>query len=273
MDDTALTNGTTQTVSTQFMGVPAISSELYVPGMESLTRDDISLPRLVLVQLTSKNLPDDYLAHFGEWYNTVTGEFSKTIDGVLLGIAKGRVAFPRDYDANSPAMCASDEALYPRKEFNGKTISDPKTNIIHAIDGTCADCPFSKFTNNVTPLCSLIYSYGFYDVKAGLPFVMVAKKTGIKAAKLLNMQIMKYGRANFVVLSASKVKDDNGNYAVPVFSSGEKLTPELVRAAAEFVRTFGNIAERVRVDEPDVPSANGNGPDEPPMPESGDMPF
>lgn len=255
--------------NTQLMGVSAVSSEFYVPGMETLTRDDVSLPRLVLVQLTSNKLPDDYLAHFGEWYNTVTGEYCLKVEGVLLGIAKQRAAFSRDYSADSKAMCASDEALYPRAVFVGKIVRDGKTGIEHVIDGACADCPFSKFTDNTTPLCTFSYSYGFYDVDTGLPFVMRAQRTGIKAAKQLNMQIMKYGRGNTIVLSASKVKDANGNYAVPVFSAGDKITPDLAHGAAEFVRSFGNIAERVAADEPDVPNVDGDVsapmPEEPPF--------
>ena len=255
-EQTALT--TEVKPDTRLMGVSAVSSELYVPGMETLTRDDVSLPRLVLVQLTSRNLPDDSTAHFGEWYNTVTGEYHAQVFGVLLGIAKQRAAFPREFSADSKALCASDEALYPRSEFVGKDVRDGKTGVTHVIDGSCADCPFSKFTNDATPLCTFSYSYGFYDVASGLPFVMRAQRTGIKAAKQLNMQIMKYGRGNVIMLSASKVTDDNGKYAVPVFSAGDKLTGDLAHGAAEFVRSFGNIAERVTADEPDVPSVDSD---------------
>lgn len=256
---------------TRLMGVAAIDSDLYVPGMESLTREDVSLPRLVLVQLTSQNLPADSLAHFGEWYNTVTGEYAANVYGILLGIAKQRAAFPREFSGDSKAQCASDEALYPRSEFVGTTVTDSKTGVVHVIDGTCADCPFSKFAGSVTPMCTFSYSYGFYDTNSGLPFVMRAQRTGIKAAKQLNMQIMKYGRLHVIVLSAVKVADANGKYAVPVFSAGDKITPDLANGAAEFVRTFGNIAERVTADEPDVPNV-GSDDDMPPAPPE-DIPF
>jgi len=239
----------------------ALPDEYIVAGADILQREDITVPRMVLVQGQSKSLPSDYIKHIGEWYNTITGEYHAQIEGVLLGVTKQRVAFPREYNADSQALCASDNALYPRQEFFGATVNDSKSKIVHVIDGACADCPFSKFTENeqaesVSPMCSLGYVYAMLDTETGMPFLMRAQRTGIQAARQLNTVAKMMGRVKSIVISAKVTQDDKGTYAVPVFATGQKLTLDIINAAAQIVRDMGNLAERVSAVEPDGAGAN-----------------
>ena len=52
-----------------------------VDGTQALTREDLQIPRLALVQAQSSDIPD-YLKHLGEWHNNLTGEFAATIQAV-----------------------------------------------------------------------------------------------------------------------------------------------------------------------------------------------
>jgi len=256
------TNTAITTNQSQTLAIAGLPDDLVVIGSDVLQREDITVPRMVLVQGQSKNLPADYIKHIGEWYNTITGEYKQTIEGVLLGVTKQRVAFPRDYNADSQALCASDDGLYPRMEFAGAEVIDSKTNVVHIISCGCAECPFSKFTEteqaaSVSPLCSLGYVYAMLDMETGLPFLMRAQRTGIQAARQLNTVAKMMGRIKSIVISAKVTQDDKGTYSVPVFSTGQKLTPDVINAAAQLVREMGNLAERVSAVEPDGTGTNG----------------
>lgn len=236
--------------------------EFVVAGADILQREDITVPRIVLVQGQSQSLPADYIKHVGEWYNTITGEYCQTIEGVLLGVAKQRVNWGRDFSGKNPAICGSDNALYPRQEFFGADVTDSKTDVVHVIDGACAECPFSKFTeteqaSSVAPLCSLVYVYAMLDMETGLPFLMRAQRTGIQAARQLNTIAKMLRRIKSIIISAKVTQDDKGTYAVPVFSTGQKLSPDVINAAAQLVRDMGNLAERVSAVEPDGAGTNG----------------
>ena len=231
--------------------------ELAVAGADILQREDITVPRLTLVQSTSKGLPAGFNKHIGEWYNNITGEFLSSVEGVLLGVMKQRVAFERQFSADAVALCASDEGLYARKEFIGTTVTDSKTGYIYLIQGICGECPFAKFgSNGETPLCSLGYVYAMLDMESGLPFLLRAQRTGIQAARKLNTVVKMMGRVKSIIVTSQHVSSDNGEYEVPVFTTGQKLTTDVVNAAAQIVREMGNLAERVSAVEPEL-GANG----------------
>lgn len=261
------TNQSLVTSEPHAIAVNAMPEELIVAGADILAREDITVPRLLLVQSQKgKNspLPADFIKHVGEYYNTITGEYKQTIEGVLLGVTKQRVAFPRDYDGESNALCASDNGIFPRQEFVGADVTDTKTGVVHVINLNCgcADCPFSKFTEtedaaSVTPLCSLGYVYAMLDLDTGLPFLMRAQRTGIQAARQLNTVAKMMGRTKSIIISGKVTQDEKGTYAVPVFSTGQKLTPDIINAAAALVRDMGNLAERVSAVEPDGAGNNG----------------
>jgi hypothetical protein len=254
----------TSIVTGEPRAMAALSDEYIVAGADILQREDITLPRMLLVQSQKgKNspLPTDFIRHVGEYYNTITGEFRSEIEGILLGIAKQRVAWGRDYEGDNPALCGSDNALYPRNEFIGATVQDTKTGIVHVIDGACAECPFSKFTENeqnssIPPMCTLVYVYAMLDMENGMPFILRAQRTGIQAARQLNTVAKMMGRVKSVIISAKVTQDDKGTYAVPVFATGQKLTLDIINAAAQIVHDMGNLAERVSAVEPDGAGTN-----------------
>ena len=106
-------------------------------------------------------------------------------------------------------------------------------------------------------MCSLVYAYAMLDIETGLPFLMRAQRTGIQAARQLNTVAKMMGRAKSIVISAKVTQDDKGTYAVPVFSTGQKLTPDVINSAAQLVRDMGNLAERVSAVETDGAGTNG----------------
>ena len=229
-------------------------SLLTVIGADVLTREDISIPLLTLVQPTGgKHLPDDCIEHIGEWHNSITGEYRKIVTAVLLSIARQRGAFPRDYSADSKLLCGSDDALFPRRQFVGSGVVDDNSGITHMIDGgPCAECLASQFIADIPPLCTFSYSYAMLDLDNGMPFLMRAQRTGIQAGRKLNTVAKLCGRAKSVIISANLVKNAKGKYAVPIFSVGDKLAAAVLEMA-HTLDAMGNLATRQSIvdDEPE----------------------
>jgi hypothetical protein len=253
-----MSNTNTDIVTAQPQVIAAVQeishALLAVVGADILMREDISIPRLTLVQPTGgKNLPDDCIEHIGEWHNSITGEYRKVVTAVLLGIAKQRAAFPRDYSAESELLCGSDDALTPRRQFVGSGVEDAKSGVTHMIDGgPCAECLASQFIADIPPLCTFSYSYALLDLDNGMPFLMRAQRTGIQAGRKLNTVAKLCGRAKSVIISANIVKNDKGKYAVPIFTVGDKLTADVLEMAHS-LDAMGNLAARQSVvdDEPE----------------------
>lgn len=226
-----------------------------VEGVDSLGREDMSIPRLELVQAQS-DVPDAD-AHLGQWYNTLTGEYKKTVKAVLLSLGMGRAAFPRDFSRDSEPLCASDDGILPRAEFIGTLVTDTKLNLTDEIRGECATCVFSRFgPNGESPLCPKAYVYAMLDVESGLPFVVRMQRSATKAAKQINTIAKMQGRKKLIVLASKKVTSDTGNYYEPIFMSGEATPPEMLALCYQLTSELGNIAARVQRERSET---NGNG--------------
>ncbi len=226
-----------------------------VEGVDALGREDMSIPRLELVQAQS-DVPDAD-QHLGQWYNTLTGEYKKTVKAVLLSLGMGRAAFPRDFSRDSEPLCASDDGIVARPEYAGVVVTDTKLGITSEILGECAMCVFSKFgPNGESPLCPKAYVYAMLDVETGLPFVARMQRTATKAAKQINTIAKMQGRKKLIVLASKKVTSDTGNYYEPTFMSGEPTPPEMLALCYQLTSELGNIAARVQREQTET---NGNG--------------
>lgn len=226
-----------------------------VEGVDALGREDMSIPRLELVQAQSDVPNAD--EHLGQWYNTLTGEYKKQVKAVLLSLGMGRAAFPRDFSRDSQPLCASDNAILPRGEYIGTVVTDTKQGVRDEIRGECATCIFSKFgANGESPLCAKAYVYAMLDIETGLPFVVRMQRTATHAAKQINTIAKMQGRKKLIVLASKKVQSDTGNYFEPVFMSGEATPPEMLALCYQLTSELGNIAARVQRERAD---GNGNG--------------
>jgi hypothetical protein len=242
------------TVKTETAPTAAIPFALdpteYVEGAQDLTRDDLQIPHLILVQAQHADIPE-HTQHVGELYNNVTNEFTREVHAVLLAIAKGRTAFARKFSRDSEPLCASDDAINPRAEYIGATITDSATGETFVItgEGGCAACPFSHFIENngdrIAPLCAKAYSYAMIDRATGIPFVMRAQRTGTQAAKQLNTVAKTVGRRKMIRITSHEVKSDSGSYYVPVFSTNGDTPVELLNHATRAALELGNLAARV----------------------------
>lgn len=207
-----------------------------IPGAEAMGRDDMMIPRLVLTQAQSADLPDND-KHLGEWYNTLTGVYAREVCGVMLGMSKGRIMFPEKFSRDSVALCASDDALHPRDEYLGANVNGID------IPAICADCPFSKFGDDGTPpACAKGYQFAFIDSDS-VPYVVRLQRTGTAAAKQLVMIGKTIKRRRVIRLSSKQIKSDNGAYYEPVIGIAGETSQDMLLSAA-YMSEIGNLAAR-----------------------------
>lgn len=227
---------------------PAVVHDAYyVPGSEELNREDMTFPRLILVQ-AQHTFPDSD-KHIGEWYNDLTNTYHATLEAVVMGLHKTRVAFPRKFSRDSDPLCGSDDSQMPRAEYIGTEIYDEKTGITHVINADgCVKCPFSQFgEGGEPPLCAKTFAYAMFDfADNAMPVLVQASRAGMQAAKKLNTLAASVGRRKTILLSSSKVTSDTGSYYVPVFMVGAPSPRDVVSMVHDMVTGMGNPALRAK---------------------------
>ena len=155
--------------------IPEIPADLSMEGMEGIEQSDLMVPRMRVLQPTSK-----LDGTTGGFHFNLTGETKKTVVAVLLRVQKGRVMWNPDDLAAAP-VCASDDAKTPR---SGGTYANP-----------CADCPMSKWgAENTPPPCSATYNFLAADTEDdNAPFMLSLSKTSLKHAKrIISVFVLKH---------------------------------------------------------------------------------
>jgi len=219
-----------------------------VPGMENVQPGELRIPRLQLVQGTSRIDGKD--GHQGEWYNSVTGEFLPNPELLIIGTAKSRVMFPREFNAENEPLCGSDNGLAPRPEYVGtiiKTIGkdaagDPAVRT-GVIPDQCAQCPFGVWGDDGTPpACNEVATFAAMD-EDGLPALFQLRSTGMKNVPSLKTLIAANSVRRAIKLGSVTETNDSGTYAIATFTPGKKPGKEWQKTALSLAR-FGNMAER-----------------------------
>jgi hypothetical protein len=215
----------------------------------NLSTEDIVLPRLQLVQPTSSSIPDGE-KHIGEWYNSVSGEFYKSLQAVVLGARAMRVMFPKQYDPNNAILCSSADAVHPNEEFVGMLINGVN------IPADCKDCPFSQWTEDedgkrVRPACDSGYLYAALSVgEKNLPFSLNLRGSGMAEAKRLNFTLMSYGVTVIIEISSMKKTGNRGLYYIPQFKVVSRTPADLVEKAVNLSKAYIKAADDFRTTEP-----------------------
>lgn len=229
-----------------------LAPEDHVEGAQELTREDMQIPQMILVQAQTKekkvpNAKD----HLGEFYNNLTGEFRKEINAIILAVAKGRVCFDRAFDSESDPLCGSDDSLMPRSDYLGAQIHDTELDLDVTIGGgPCSECPLSKFgPNSEAPMCAKSFTYGMIDAETMMPFLVSASRASSSAGKQLNTIAKQMGRKKYIKITSRYISNDKGNYYVLVFSTNGEAEPEIKRFALQYSVETGNIAQRAALTE------------------------
>lgn len=232
--------------------VPAVvetdPENFVVPGMEDVRPDELRIPILRLIQAQSR--VDEAQEHLGEWHNSVTGEFQRNPELLVVGVSKGRIMFPRTYNAENKPLCASDDGLAPRPEYVGNDIrligqdeiGEPIV-IRNTIPAKCDGCPFAQWgDNHEPPACNAVAIFAGVD-QEGMPVLLQIKSTGMKNVPSLKTLVAANGIRKAIKVGAVKEQNDTGTYYVPTFTVGAKPAKDWQKTAMR-IASLGNLAAR-----------------------------
>lgn len=218
-------------------------------GVEGFSRSDLRIPVLKVVQGTSRMEGAD--SHIGQFYDTITQEFTPTIDVVILRSRHTRAKFEVGGDSDRPE-CVSRDCVTGSKF------------------GACARCEWNAQIHqelwrpeNAADRCSLGYYLMLLLPDAGLPASFTAQKTNTNAVRTINtLTLAKRLPIWGYTWTFSTVRRTEGNkkWYELVARTKKVNTPEEI---AEY-REYGLALDSAAVEEVEEASATTVPDDDPP---------
>ena len=134
-------------------------------GLESVPQDILPIPRVNLVQASSKDtvLLDGKKAPLGFFFNTGRQTASETIECAVLRVGTSRVRFEKGV-LGDPPLCRS------------------RNGILSEDGQKCAECAYSKWTA-LPPECKLCLDFLCIEDESQKPFLLSASGTSFKPAR------------------------------------------------------------------------------------------
>lgn len=247
--------------------VPAYLQKDKGAGMEKVTKEDLILPRLKLLQPLSPEVQEEGSeAKAGEMVNSIDAKinYGREIEFTPLLFFKSRIRWtPRGDDAPPDAPkgmeCTSTDSLTARDPKGLTKAGEPTSN--------CADCVHQAFSGDgKPPRCSLYMN--FAALIDGQPIVVSMEKTKLPAAKAILTMASMLGGGSLALfagryrLSTKKITNDKGTFYVFVVEAAgytpEKDYPK-AKAAYEGLKRSIIVVDQDR--ETDAPSGDGDGKD------------
>jgi len=218
-----------------------------VKGFESTDKELLEIPRLKIAQALTEEVQEGE-AKQGQIINSLTGEIladkEKEVLFTPLIFGKSRIFFERP----NGVKCIAKNGM----EGQG----DP--------GGTCADCPYSKWTKDEkdknVQLCSELLN--FVSIINEVPIMVSFMKTGFKAGKklynLIASQAMKGNSPWFNKYSIStKFKTgDDGSYYIPVIKAAGKNDEESIEYFDNLFDMLSNVDISVEYEDEAPPVDN-----------------
>lgn len=210
------------------------------PGTEAISKEDIILPRLRLLQDLSDEVKNQE-SKSGKLKHSLTEKIYDTIEFIPISMFKTRIMFD-PANRNGAPLCRT-------------------TDMKVGSDGTaCQECQNSKWTNGKPPACNVIYNYlmimpeevGVMIMPTVLSFMKISSQAATKLNTSVEFTLPRQPFWNKVWLLQPKLKH---------FSKGEAwlLTVQQVRDSSEKEREwaeliYNNTAGRRILDTEDVPA-------------------
>ena len=179
---------------------------------DTLSKEDMIIPRLRLVQAQSTFSDKE-----GWLFNSLTGEVSETVRVVALRVGKNRVMWPEKFVRDQDPLCASDDAVAPRKEY------------MNTYARNCNSCRNSAWLDDEPPPCNFGYTFLLACRDIGdLPVLLSTAPTSVTAAKQANTLIRALGVKYEMIIGTKRKTNDKGKFFVLTFTLGEPIAPESI---------------------------------------------
>lgn len=197
-----------------------------VGGLENLDAQDITIPRVRLLQATSREVQRGE-AKVGTFQNSLTGEnYGSKLEFIPFQVFKSRVRF-----SQKTALCISRDAI--------TGIGDP--------GGDCETCSFSQWgSEREAPECSLVYNYLSWlpGRDEELPIAVSLMRTSIPTARKFNT-ILRFDRKGAAYeLYPEQKENEKGMFFIFNIRRLRGLTPEEMQKVIELRKLFaGRVVE------------------------------
>lgn len=157
---------------------PALMSRT-LEGMDDFSTADLEIPVIKIVHGVSKMEGAD--EHIGWWWNSISGEFSKTLEVVVLNGRHSRALFSGNASESDRPECVSRD---------GVTGSEY---------GTCSECDYNAevhtdlWSDKSSKRCNKGYTLFLYQPSSDDFAIFQASKTNVAPVRRLNTQLaLKY---------------------------------------------------------------------------------
>ena len=142
--------------------------------------------------------------------------------------------WPATFSADNDPRCASSDGDTPDESSDIRTLKDPQK-------GPCADCPSARFTDDGPPACKLQRNFLVWLVENGEPAILTMQSTALKTARHLTTLAKAQGLRKSIVFTTQSIKSDQGNWFVPAFTKGERISNDALLALVEARNEMENL--------------------------------
>lgn len=199
-------------------------------GFENFDESDLIIPRLSIVQPTSKEGTP------GTFRSNLSGEEKEELRITPITFTKGMVLWS-DELGNDPE-CRSNDALVP-----DPAIETPRNDRCHerTANRLRPVCPYAMWRAGEAPACKMTYTLLAIDMATMLPFLTSLHGTSVRSMKALISHVWQSRRPFFDVacrMGLNKVTNQRGTFFVADFSQYEDHEPGTFREAYESLRAY-----------------------------------
>jgi hypothetical protein len=224
-----------------------------IPGLDELGRADMILPRVRLVQAQSQ-----FSDKAGELHNSLLNTTKPSINAIVIGVKRGRVMWPGDFQRGQDPICASDDGATAREGLAGvMEDGEPTTG--------CNACIYGDWgEDGAAPPCALFYNFLAVDVDEGdVPFLIGFGRTSAKAGKQLVTLLKTFGFKRTLIIGTDKQQNDKGKYHILTVKPGDPVDPERQAYYAAMARAFAGVAITTDTEAPEAATGDGGNADMP----------
>jgi len=226
-----------------------------IAGTENLEQGDIGMPPRF--RISQQNAPielgGDEEAPPGTIVNMLTKEVYQSLEiAVMMYLPTTRVMWPTPYNAGNDPLCISDDNKNPLPPDSPRKMTNRQP-------GPCATCPFAQFGElGEAPACKKQRNFLVLNLgETPEPAILTLQSTAIAPAKLLtSMSLAQQSKKkqNAILLVTQKIKNDFGQWFIPVFAKGRELT---LKEQVEFAEQREDLKNLIITADIEVHDANG----------------
>jgi hypothetical protein len=220
-------------------------------GFENFDESDLVIPRLSIVQPTSKEGTP------GTFRSNLSGEEKEELRITPITFTKGMVLWS-DELGNDPE-CRSNDALVPDPAMESS--KSPRCHE-RAANRLRPVCNYAMWRSGEAPACKMTYTLLAIDMGTMLPFLISLHGTSVRSIKALISHVWQSRRNFFDVacrMSLNKVTNQRGSFFVADFSQYEDHEPGTFRDSYESLRAY-DVNRTLEAEQ----QAQSNEEDEPP---------